>query len=141
MNVVDSKNSLHEKRVLKLLSYSLYRPTEERLNRLADNYKADDSVSAFACIEGENVVGAVVIKRMDAGAHEILNIAVEPAFREQGIGARLVSHISEQFPHSLIRAETDDDAVGFYRACGFGIESLGEKYPGIVRYLCTLKTP
>lgn len=37
-----------------------------------------------------------------------------------------------------LRAETDGDAVGFYRACGFSVVSLDEKYPGCVRYLCRL---
>lgn len=37
-----------------------------------------------------------------------------------------------------LMAETDDDAIGFYRNTGFTIEELGEKYEGIRRYKCTL---
>lgn len=37
-----------------------------------------------------------------------------------------------------IRAETDKDAVGFYKKNGFTITSLGEKYPGVERFDCTL---
>ena len=37
-------------------------------------------------------------------------------------------------------AETDDDAVGFYRKVGFSVQPLGNKYvAGINRYLCTLE--
>ena len=38
----------------------------------------------------------------------------------------------------LIRliAETDQEAVGFYRKCGFKVESLGELYPGVERFRC-----
>lgn len=37
-----------------------------------------------------------------------------------------------------IKAETDKDAVGSYRKNGFSITSLGEKYPGVERFDCTL---
>ena len=33
------------------------------------------------------------------------------------------------------------DAVEFYRKLGFSIESLGEKYPGVERFRCTLQRP
>lgn len=33
-------------------------------------------------------------------------------------------------------AETDAEAAGFYRACGFQVRSLGEKYPGVERFAC-----
>ncbi|HPH97803.1 MAG TPA: hypothetical protein PKW33_16525 [Anaerolineaceae bacterium] len=36
-----------------------------------------------------------------------------------------------------LSAETDCEAVDFYRRCGFQMESLGEKYPGMERFRCT----
>lgn len=36
----------------------------------------------------------------------------------------------------VVSAETDADAVEFYRKYGFKIKSLGEKYPGVERFLC-----
>lgn len=45
----------------------------------------------------------------------------------------------ETFKPDTIIAETDDDAVGFYRKVGFSVLPLGDKYnTGINRYLCTL---
>jgi ribosomal protein S18 acetylase RimI-like enzyme len=35
-------------------------------------------------------------------------------------------------------AETDNEAVEFYRATGFRVTSLGEKYPGVERYRARL---
>jgi ribosomal protein S18 acetylase RimI-like enzyme len=37
-------------------------------------------------------------------------------------------------------AETDEEAVEFYRNIGFSIQSLGEKYPGVDRFKCTFLT-
>jgi hypothetical protein len=33
-------------------------------------------------------------------------------------------------------AETDADAVGFYRRCGLAVTSLGERFAGIERFRC-----
>jgi len=35
--------------------------------------------------------------------------------------------------------ELAKEAVNFYEKCGFKITSLGEKYPGIVRFKCILE--
>lgn len=69
----------------------------------------------------------------------ILSIDVDSAFRGKGIGSKLISSFIENTSCSEICAETDDDAVTFYQKYGFDIKSLGEEYPGIVRYICTLK--
>ncbi|MGG4554653.1 hypothetical protein ABEX11_20625 [Paenibacillus humicus] len=37
-----------------------------------------------------------------------------------------------------VEAETDKDAVDFYRRLGFNITSLGQKYPGVERFQCSL---
>ena len=117
----------------------MYTPTEEALNLCADKYEADESVSVLACVDGEVVVGIIVVKALTAASFEILSIAVESAFRGKGVGSKLISSFIENFSCGEIHAETDDAAVGFYRNLGFKIKSLGEKYPGIIRYICTLK--
>lgn len=38
-----------------------------------------------------------------------------------------------QYAGLIIEAETDNDAVGFYRAAGFEIVSLGEVHIGVER--------
>lgn len=84
-------------------------------------------------------MGVAVFKRLTASTVEIVSIAVDPAFRRQGIGSNLISFAAKSLKCDEVRAETDDDAVGFYRRYGFDVVSLGEKYPGVIRYLCTLK--
>ena len=84
-------------------------------------------------LEGETVgcIGIEVISLIEC---EIKHIAVSSVQRGKGIGSKMINHITEQYP--LISAETDNDAVGFYRDFGFDITSLGEKYPGVERFLC-----
>lgn len=70
----------------------------------------------------------------------IRNIGVIPARRGCGLGLRLIEWVIGYASGSLL-AETDEDAVGFYRACGFEIQALGDRYgSGISRYACCLHT-
>ena len=67
-------------------------------------------------------------------------IAVAPGLRGDGIGRALVdalAGVSEQ-----VVAETDDDAVGFYRALDFDIGSAPSdpRWPGHRRYRCVRRS-
>ena len=50
----------------------------------------------------------------------------------------MIKRVCSEFSLTRVTAETDKDAVGFYRSCGFEVESLGELYPGIERFRCKL---
>lgn len=138
MNIVDIKDNLHDKRILAVISHSQYMPTEEKLNSLADEYESDIDIFAFAYDDNGLIGGTIILKRLGNDEFEIVSIAADPAHRNQGIASGLISFAATNLKCSVIKAETDDDAVGFYRKYGFHIDSLGEKYPGTVRYLCTL---
>ncbi|MDN4071264.1 hypothetical protein NYE70_06050 [Paenibacillus sp. FSL R5-0407] len=49
-----------------------------------------------------------------------------------------IEMINQENSIRRIDAETDMDAVDFYRKIGFQIIRLGEKYPGIERFKCIL---
>ena len=71
---------------------------------------------------------------------EIKHIAVSPNHRGQGIGSKMISIIKVKHSLTFVFAETDKDAVNFYKNCGFKITSLGEKYPGVERFQCILES-
>jgi len=48
----------------------------------------------------------------------------------------LLDALADRFEARRVVAETDDDAVGFYRSCGFVIEGAPPKF-GRARYWCT----
>ena len=61
----------------------------------------------------------------------------------RGLGARLINAIRENHPLQALRAETDDDAVNFYRRLGFTIRDAAApdpRWPERRRYICTLET-
>lgn len=139
MNIVDIKSRLHDERILNVLSLSQYMPTKEKLNILADKYETDSTVSAFAYEDNGFIFGIIILRHIANDEFEIIGIATDPAHRNQRIGSRLITFAVETLKCGITKAETDDDAVGFYRKYGFQVDSLGEKYPGCIRYLCALK--
>ncbi|MDR1820853.1 MAG: GNAT family N-acetyltransferase [Oscillospiraceae bacterium] len=139
MNIIDIKGKLHDERVLAVIALSMYMPTKEKLNSRADKYESDAGVSAFACDDNGSVCGIIILRHIVNDEFEIMAIATDSAHRNQGAASRLLAFAVDTLKCGIIRAETDDDAVGFYRSYGFQVDSLGEKYPGCVRYLCTWK--
>ncbi|HIZ16476.1 MAG TPA: GNAT family N-acetyltransferase [Firmicutes bacterium] len=138
MNIIDIKNDLHDPRVLALIAHSEYMPTEKDLHNLAEKYKVDGDAFSFAWNDNGYIYGVIILKRIGHKVFEIMNIATDPCHRYQGIASKLIHFAANILDCTIIKAETDDESVGFYRKYGFAIESLGEKYPGVVRYLCTL---
>jgi len=65
---------------------------------------------------------------------------VDASCRKQGIGRKTIEPVRQSFGARSLIAETDREAVGFYERCGFTIESMGECYPGVERFRCTLGT-
>ena len=138
--IVDVKAILKNRNILSVLAESMYNPTEERLINRADKYIMNPYVRVYAMNVDDLYVGIIVMDISDNNKIEILNIAVSPSHQKSGIGSSLIDYcISTLHPFEMM-AETDDDAVGFYRKYGFKIESLGDKYGvGIMRYQCNIK--
>ncbi|MGG4397007.1 GNAT family N-acetyltransferase [Paenibacillus thiaminolyticus] len=84
--------------------------------------------------EGE-VVGIVGIRK-DGKEIEILHLAVHPELRGAGFGRGMILELIHQEQPDVVKAETDEEAVDFYRNIGFTIESRGEVYPGVERFTC-----
>lgn len=86
------------------------------------------------------VAGCIGIEFLSPKHCEIKHIAVSPNHRRIGIGSKMINIILEKYSLSFMFAETDKDAVNFYKNYGFKITSLGEKYPGVERFQCILKS-
>ena len=81
---------------------------------------------------------AIVAIELDEPRHGVIHhIVVQPVLRQQGVGRALLDAVRAHLGLLTLRAETDHDAVGFYERSGFRTASLGEKYPGVERFMCT----
>nr|WP_232336825.1 GNAT family N-acetyltransferase [Planococcus lenghuensis] len=88
-------------------------------------------------MEQEGVIaGCIGIELTENMRGQIRHIAVSPKMRGRQMGRNMITEIHRLHGLLQLHAETDCDAAGFYRRCGFNISSLGEKYPGVERFLC-----
>jgi CubicO group peptidase (beta-lactamase class C family) len=79
--------------------------------------------------------------RDDRTEATITSLAVVPGWRRQGFARALIFGACEHLGLRAVETQTDADAVGFYRAIGFSVSSLGEQYRGIERFRCRLDLP
>ena len=133
-SICDVKDELTNEDILELLAPSVFNPTPERLLSRAEKYQADDNTSVYAYSENGEYKGIVVFKIKEQTV-EILDIAVKPEYQGKGIGSRLIDYIFSKFSINKIIAETDDEAIGFYKKYGFTvIDTRVEIYTK--RYTC-----
>ena len=117
--------------IRKLLSFAT---SELKVDREYDTYMKFTNRKLFGYELNGIFVGCIGIEMISSKECIIKHIAVSPEQREKGIGSKMINVLSEQF--LFISAETDKDAVDFYRKYGFVVTSLGEKYPGVERFKC-----
>lgn len=131
---------LFSKEAFMIYSSCMYKPTYEDYKAQMKHFIADQSVKIYVCEYcGENV-GILVLKENDAFA-EIVGIAVDEKSRCRGIGKHLINRMIYYEQPKIVKAQTDAEAIGFYRKCGFDEEATIVKYHDgyAVRYDCTLK--
>jgi ribosomal protein S18 acetylase RimI-like enzyme len=120
-----------------LLAECMY-PDEQRVIAEYDKYRNDPSRSLLGKTENQQLVGLIGVIHQAVDEVELKHIAIQSDYRRQGLGKKLIMAYMEQYPIRKMEAETDKDAVDFYRRIGFNITSLGEKYPGVERFKCIL---
>ena len=133
-SICDVKEIITEPEILKLLAPSVYDPTQERLLNRAKEYQEDENTNIYAYKEDGRYKGIVIFKIINNSA-TILDIAVKPEYQGQGNGSKLIDFIFNSFNVQNITAETDDDAIGFYKKYGFIVADTKVKFD-TKRYTC-----
>ncbi len=134
LEFVDVKPNIFDEGVLELLKPSVFNPTQDRLKARAEQYAHNPNAHIFACRKGSRFVGIVVFESENSRA-TVLDIAVAEQMRGRGIGSAMLDLIFKNFNVTILTAETDDDAVGFYLKYGFKIVETKTVYD-TKRYVC-----
>lgn len=137
-SICDVKEIITEPDILKLLAPSVYNPTEERLLNKAKKYQEDEETNVYVYKEDNEYKGIVVFEIVNNSA-TILDIAVKPEYQGQGTGSKLIDFIFNSFNAKNITAETDDDAIEFYKKYGFIVADTKVEFD-IKRYVCVCKS-
>lgn len=105
-----------------------------------NNYFIDKSKKIFICLNEDKIVGIIILTINGENSAEIVGIAVHSSFQKQGIGSFMVRESANKMNLHMVLAETDDDAVGFYKNMGFDITKEVKHYDNgsVDRYHCLL---
>jgi ribosomal protein S18 acetylase RimI-like enzyme len=133
--LVSIKHRINEIAIQELLSYAIF-PDPERLELALNQYQIDASYELYGLEEDNLILGLIGFIVHNDNTLEIKHLAVDPEERGNGYGRGLILELIALKQPAIIQAETDEDAVNFYRNVGFAIVSLGELYPGVERFQC-----
>jgi len=129
-----SKHSVGD--IKELLAMAVGNPTPEKLKQLVDEFYASDGRTIFVAMHSGKIIGVIGIDYSNRPYGFITHIAVLPDMRKQGVGNYLINYVTTRLELTEIGVETDQDAVDFYRACGFEAEEIESQYPGVRRFRC-----
>ena len=134
----DIKNQLDCPHVQNLIMASAWDQSETTTNKKIAQWRTGQDLCLYGWV-AEGVVLGVCGIVLTTTHIEIVNIAVAPHMRKQGIGYAMIMALRQKYPLP-IKAETDDDAVDFYKKCGFEIKGIIKQYGEVAcqRYHCTL---
>lgn len=132
----DIKDRLDDPNIQELIGYAVF-PDPDQLAKTIAAYGTDPKLQLLGYISEGDVIGVVGFAISEANELTIEHIAVLPEMRGGGYGRGMILELLHLKAPKAIFAETDEEAVHFYRSIGFTVESLGEKYPGTERFLCS----
>lgn len=129
-------------RVMEVLAVSVGEPTA-RVAKWSQEFYGASGRELYVTLREGIGIGVIGIGHTGRSHAIIEHLAVHPQFQRQGVGRCLIDAVVTLLGLKEVVAETDSDAEGFYRACGFTVSSLGEKYPdtrpGVERFQCIKK--
>ena len=121
--------------------YCMFMPTKEKFSKKTDNFLADKSIKYFACVQQDEIKGVISVLFDGKDKAEIVGIAVDISARNKGIGSYMINQLVNDYVLTFVLALTDDDAVEFYRKCGFTITRFTKTHHDgqkVVHYRCEL---
>ena len=141
MHLIELADKSEIRHLYDIYQHCMYMPTKEKFDKKAADYINDHAIRIFVCFDQEKIVGVLVLSLAEQTSAEIVGISVDPAYRNQGIGSYMIDQVQKNLVIISVYAETDDDAVQFYRKNGFVITAFSEIYDGetVTRYRCELR--
>lgn len=83
----------------------------------------------LAALDGERVVGTLLLREVDAGTGRIMRMAVLPDTQGRAVGRALIAHaeaLARERGFRLLMMHARSSAIGFYEKCGYSI--VGDEF-------------
>jgi len=122
--------------VHKIIAYAAFDGSPEGVAKTVQDYVLNPKLYFYGWIENDSILG-ICGYEIHGDKVEIHLIAVDENARVRGVGSSMITALQEEYSKD-IEAETDDDAVEFYRKCGFTTHEFIHEKRG-KRHTCVLK--
>lgn len=118
----------------------MYKPAYEDYRDKIFAFADDKNTKGLICLRENRIIGILILTLTGNKSAELAGIAVCSSCQKQGIGSSLIQEAANRMQLCEITAETDQEAVGFYRKLGFKTAREIKEYADgrAVRYHCTL---
>lgn len=132
------KDILCTQEIYDIYSACMFEPNFDKFKIKAEQMQKDSSVSVYGYFSNEKIIGVISTQETDKTV-EIIGIAVHTKERHSGIGTKLIDYVKDKSSKPII-AETDSDAVVFYKKYGFNIKEIivSKSNVSYSRHVCTL---
>ncbi len=134
---IDLKTYPNRSAIISLLSDCMYANNEAVLTEF-EKYQMTASRTLYGKCNTSELIGLIGVEHNSEYVAELKHIAVRSDYRRCGAGREMIMKYVMEHDIQILIAETDKDSMHFYEKIGFAIASLGEKYPGVERFKCTL---
>lgn len=126
---------VRDQRVAALVELAVF-PDPEQVEQALAFYEQNEQAELLAYIEQGEMLGVVGFKPSGEKEITITHIAVDPGSRGLGYGRGMLLDLMVRERPERVIAETDEEAVDFYRSVGFSVIGLGGSSSGLERFRC-----
>ncbi|MCL1862327.1 MAG: GNAT family N-acetyltransferase [Defluviitaleaceae bacterium] len=132
----DIKQKIDTEIVRRIISYAAFDASVEGVTKIIEQYQNAQNLNFYAWIENDVVLG-ICSYEVHKTKVEIHLISVDEHARSRGVGGNMTTALQDKYV-MLLEAETDDDAVVFYRKVGFETTEFTHEKRG-KRHYCFLE--
>ncbi|RSL34624.1 N-acetyltransferase [Salibacterium salarium] len=104
--------SAYKKIAMGLLSYMPEEKEVKKLQETVNTYEKDNQWQLYLWKEKEDIIGVMGLYFFDEGSAELKHICVNPSYRDEGIGRKMVLTMKERLDGELIGCNETTDFLG-----------------------------
>ncbi|WP_096201038.1 GNAT family N-acetyltransferase [Bacillus sp. FJAT-45350] len=108
----------HKKIAMGLISYMPSEKDLKKLQQTMKRYESDESWKLFLW-KVDDIVGVVGIQQLDNGSFQLQHLSVNPSFRDEGIGTRMLQALKDKIKGEIV---PNKDTIDFYESCQHELE-------------------
>nr|WP_252505071.1 GNAT family N-acetyltransferase [Sporosarcina sp. Marseille-Q4943] len=104
----------YEKIAMGLLSYMPGEKSVKKLQETIHQYENDEDWQLYLLKQGEDFIGLVGII-LDVDSYTVMHLSVNPSFRGEGIGSKIIVKLGELFPG--LECKSNEYTESFLEKC------------------------